>query len=127
MHTRYSKTNVLLLIGGALVMFVHAFFVSLTAGFSTDPAHDLSSIAQICFLYTALSAVPSFLTMFRWSRIGFRAMWCITIVCSTMLIVAGRFLRFGGDVLLLFVAALICTGIYTGSKQSAADLNSSKA
>jgi hypothetical protein len=57
--------------------------------------------------------------MFRWSRIGSLAMWCVAISCSLISLVGGVILHFLGLVILLMVEALICEAINSGSKTRA--------
>jgi hypothetical protein len=118
-HTRYSRPNIVLLVAGALVCVFIAFLTIGTAGFATDPVHDFRSLAAVCLLYLAISAVPLYLVMFRWSSVGSIGMWCITLSYLLLALVAGILPHLMGLLVLLAIEALICEAIKSNSQSTA--------
>ena len=105
-HTRYTPTNIVLLVLGVGLEGWILFMTIMTAGFGTDPIHDLRSGAIVVCLLLSLSSAGAFLAMFRWCNVGSTAMWAIAAACF----IAGLF----GSVMFavfLFPQALICQGI----------------
>ena len=107
-HTRYTSTNILLLVAGGIACAVVVFLCVMTAGFGADPAHDFRSGAIICFLCLALLSAPAYLTMFRWCGVGEITMWSVTGMSFAVLLVAGVLLHFLGFVVLL---GRVCAGV----------------
>jgi len=114
-HTRYSRGNIVLLKAGALVCLLIVFLTSMPAGFATDPVHDFQNLAAVWLLYVAMSAVPIYLAMFRWSGAGSIGMWCITLSYFLLALVAGILPRLTGLLVLLAIEALICESVKSGS------------
>lgn len=73
-YTRYSKSNIILLLAGFCVCILVAFLASMTAGFAADPVHDFKTLATVLLLYLAVLTVPIYGMMFRWSSLGSIAM-----------------------------------------------------
>ena len=113
--TRYSRSNIALLVAGAIDCLFISFLTVMTAGFATDPIHDFRSFATVCFLYVALSSIPIYLLMFRWSSIGSIAMWCATLCCFLVGLLGGILSHLLGVLLLMVIEALICQAINSGS------------
>jgi hypothetical protein len=115
-HTHYSRPNIVLLVAGALVCIFIVFLAIMTAGFATDPVHDFRSLAAVCLLYLALSAVPIYLVMFRWSGVGSIGMWSITLSYFLLALLAGILPHLTGLLVLLAIEALICESIKSASR-----------
>jgi hypothetical protein len=115
-HTRYSRSNIVLLVAGTLVCIFIAFLAVMTAGFATDPVHDFRSFAAVCLLYLALLAVPVHLVMFRWSGVGSIGMWGITSSYFLLALLAGILPHLVGLLVLLAIEALICESIKSASR-----------
>jgi hypothetical protein len=116
-NTRYSRSNIVLLVAGTLVCIFIAFLASMTAGFATDPVHDFRSFAAVCLLYLALLAVPIYLLMFRWSSVGSIGMWSITASYFVLGLLAGILPHLMGLLVLLVIEALICESIKSTSRR----------
>lgn len=116
--TRYTSTNIILLIAGALVCLFTVFLLIMTAGFGADPVHDFRSLAIVSFLCIGLLSIPAYLITMRWPKIGADAMWCVVVSCAVILAVGGVILHFLGLTVLLLVEALICSAIKSGSEKA---------
>lgn len=75
----------------------------MTAGFPADPISDVRSFATVCFLWVALSSIPIFVAMFRWSGIGSKAMWCSAGCCFLLGLFGGILPHLPGVLLLLLI------------------------
>jgi hypothetical protein len=117
-HTRYSSTNIILLIAGAVVCLFNTFLLIMTAGFGADPVRDYKSFAIVSLLCVGLLCVPSFLITLRWPRIGTLTMWGVASCCSLIAVVGGVIFHFLGLVVLLLVEALICSAVNSGSEKA---------
>jgi len=122
-HTSYSGSNIALLFAGVIDAVFIAFLAAMTAGFAADPVHDVKSFATVCFLWVALSSAPIFLTMFRWSGIGSKAMWYSTGCCFLLGLFGGVLPHLLGVLLLMLIEGLICQAIDSASRKQSLPLS----
>ena len=120
--TRYTSTNVILLIAGALVCLFTVFLLIMTAGFGADPVHDFRSFAIVSLLCVGLLCVPAYLITLRWPKAGAVAMWIVASCCALIATVGGVIFHFLGLTVLLLVEALICSAINSGSERTGSAL-----
>jgi hypothetical protein len=120
-YTRYSKSNIALLLAGFCVCIFIAFLACMTAGFAADPVHDFKTLATVLLLYLAVLTVPIYGMMFRWSSLGSIAMWVVTLCYFALSIIAGVLPHLLGILLLLVIEALLFEAIKSGSRGSASD------
>src|SRR5580698_10284852 len=104
-YTKYSATNVILLIAGDIVALFTSFLVCMTAGFAVDPVHDVKSLATVGLLYMAILVMPIYLVTLRWCSIGSTAMWIVVCGCAVAALLGAVLLRLGGLIILLLVEA----------------------
>jgi uncharacterized membrane-anchored protein YitT (DUF2179 family) len=115
-HTRYSSRNLALLVAGAVLCAINAVFVSLTAGFATDPVRDFGTFSAAFVLYASLLSVPLYLILWRWSGLAATGMWIVT-GCSFLLILIGAS-HLIVLVFPLFLLSLLAQCVHSGSRIS---------
>jgi len=92
----------------------------MTAGFAADTAESFRGLSVTFVLCLSLLCAPAYLAMFRWCKIGKVAIWCITALSFSALLVSGLLLKYGGLAVLLLVESLIFSAIASGSIDRAA-------
>jgi hypothetical protein len=120
--TRYSSTNIVLLIAGALVCLFTIFLLIMTAGFGADPVHDYRSFAIVSLLCVGLLCAPAYLLTLRWPKIGSLTMWGVALSCLLIAMAGGIIFHFLGLSVLLLVEALICSAVNSESEKTKASL-----
>jgi hypothetical protein len=115
-RTRYSVTNVILLLAGSILCLLNTFLFVMSAGFGADPIHDLKTAAAQGLIMAGLLGGPAFLLMFRWCGIGSKAVWCVAASCTLIALIGGVLWHMLGLLILLLIEALISGAINAGSE-----------
>lgn len=113
--TKYSSVTFALLLAGIAVALLDGWLAAMTAGFGTDPVHDLKSGAFMVVLWASLAILAASIVTLRWAKLGAIISWSVVALCCLSVWASPAVLLF---LVLAGVQGLITTNIAARSERA---------
>ncbi len=113
--TKYCPGNVALLLIAIVVALADGWVAMMTAGFGTDPVHDVKSGVFMVVLWASLALLPACLITLIWPKVGAMISWSVVALCCLSFWASPAVIIF---LILAAIEGLIGTGVASHSKKT---------
>jgi hypothetical protein len=117
-RTYYSLKNICLLVIALPVCALNALIATMTGGFPGPLKLSFHNGVSVLFLLSSELSFPAFLLLFRWSGIGCRTLWVLTICGIVFGLLAGVFSSVLVNILILTAISIVATFVNDDSMRA---------